>query len=1501
MDSELGELIRRGEPDDVVEALVRLRDAEQVPGQLRVVSRFGSIVSARVRRGDILAAYQDPGTVSMKAPRFVAPPLDSIPQESAPVTSHADCMTLPPERAPEESSLSTVRPLIGMLDFGFDVTHPLLIHGKNRSKFESIWIQGARNHDGNRFGYGRSLRKQDIDSALEKSQPFAELRYHPDPRGLYEGGTHGTHVAGIMAQVAPEADFIAVHLGIPKLDPTNALSDSSRVVDGLAFIVEEARGRPCTVNMSVGTSAGSEHAGRSLVEQAIDSCLREHTNIVFCQSVGNYFDTATHISNRIRPGERRSHKWYVDHADTTPNEMDVWFAGEDRFAFHIQAPDGGRPFRSVAGGALDLEIDGEVCGRAWHRLHEPNSGLNTFTLYLFENAPTGTWGITLEPLHVSNGRYHAWIERDNGCSACQSRFDDEEADRRFTTNVLANSELAIASGAYDPVTENLGRFSSSGPSTDGRMKPEIIAPGVGILSAKSASYDEKRSANEYVRMSGTSMASPHTTASIALARAAASRPLTVAEIRTLLQRSARRIDVDKADKDRIGFGALNTEKLVSMAIQLTSTPVTDFVVSEEGIGSGSEPGKKTSEASTAENLTEPEITGSETAFDRSSSPEESIVSDDNAVTEQSQALRLDPAPISEDNDIVIVIQVIGRPGDVGQFWADRARPNRNDWDHPLSELELSYVQSMRASSVPNILRMRAPVNPSAPSQEERAAATRLFGGASGTAMRRYANYENRRRILAHYVWTHPATVRLQLGLYRLVRDVNPLHFALERGWQIGSGREMFTRQEVSRLGAAFEFVASLALVYGIGRVIRAVRPSSGRTYSGDLTDPIYDLPRSGGMRVNGRWYTEHALERMAPDIPQVRAQIRTRISQRLARLGIDQNHPAYGRVLQRALEKVNPRGVPPSVVEAEIIRPGSTNVRVITANRKQVVVTVIPRRRVSAPATESDTLTWRVEINEAEVEESGPPAGQCTPFLPPAGGSYTDFVRPPTYGSIDLLINGRDSGGSGPDVDRTEPLDAMQRIVQGLSSGDSVYLSAWFFGPATALMAGSYRGVTNWGLLFAAKAAEGVKIRILINDFDPISGMDRWLENDSLRPMRRIVAAIPVATRDNLKFVVSRHPASFGRLRSSLAGRASIAIGSHHQKFMVVRRGNETTAFCGGLDIESRKVPASWSYGGLIGWHDLHLKLKGPITRDLETEFVMRWNRERSNARNRRLPGWRPFERLAVNALSREDRAAGKRRQRMQMTRTVSSGATVAAYSNNRRDIRESYRRIINCAARFLYLENQYYRDISLADDIVRRGREVPELRVIIVVVASAADDDGNNQLTRHGDYLQYETLRRIAAGLGSGRVGIYTMMGRAVHSKLIIADDRYLSIGSANANVRSFDLDSELNVTVDDASFARSSRLRLWSHNLGESQSTVRGWRANQFVNEWNRVSRANRSVPDPRRMRGEGVVIYNYAANRGRKSPIVPDYLVNLDLAPERPMFAGLPRQASPNRRIA
>lgn len=300
------------------------------------------------------------------------------------------------------------------------------------------------------------------------------------------------------------------------------------------------------------------------------------------------------------------------------------------------------------------------------------------------------------------------------------------------------------------------------------------------------------------------------------------------------------------------------------------------------------------------------------------------------------------APNLAENDIVYSISELQKPIPVREFWHAHAETNRAAWAHPLSEIEQGYIDAFTDPSTPAPLRMSSPVNPTNLTSEDLDRANRFFGTGTGAA-EQYANYENRERIMAHYFYRHPATVRLLLGFYRFFRDINPVHFAFERGWQIGGGREMFTGEEASRLGAAFEFAASLAIVYGLGKAVQGTRPQSGTPPSPQrpLDSPIWDLPaEGGGMRLNGRWYTEHALERMAPNTLAVRTQIEIRVRARLERIGIRPEHPAYDKIMK----KIDPRGISPRVVEAEIMKPGSTNVRVITANRGQRVVTVMPRK-----------------------------------------------------------------------------------------------------------------------------------------------------------------------------------------------------------------------------------------------------------------------------------------------------------------------------------------------------------------------------------------------------------------------------------------------------------------------------------------------------------------------------------------------------------------------------
>jgi serine protease AprX len=106
-----------------------------------------------------------------------------------------------------------------------------------------------------------------------------------------------------------------------------------------------------------------------------------------------------------------------------------------------------------------------------------------------------------------------------GALAAQQRTTN--AGMQVTINDPGNAELAITVGSTHremPHVYGVSYFSSKGPTGDGRMKPDVVAPGEKILSAATGKLLIDRAEGkqcEYVEDSGTSMAAPHVSGVIA--------------------------------------------------------------------------------------------------------------------------------------------------------------------------------------------------------------------------------------------------------------------------------------------------------------------------------------------------------------------------------------------------------------------------------------------------------------------------------------------------------------------------------------------------------------------------------------------------------------------------------------------------------------------------------------------------------------------------------------------------------------------------------------------------------------------------------------------------------------------------------------------------------------------------------------------------------------------------------------------------------------------------
>jgi subtilisin family serine protease len=109
-----------------------------------------------------------------------------------------------------------------------------------------------------------------------------------------------------------------------------------------------------------------------------------------------------------------------------------------------------------------------------------------------------------------------------------------------TANSPGDQPNLISAGATTN-TDAMATFSSRGPNSQGALKPEVSAPGNNIVSCGTG-------ANNYVTMSGTSMACPHTAGAVALLLSA-NPSWTFTEVFNALTTSAAHPTLSNADRN----------------------------------------------------------------------------------------------------------------------------------------------------------------------------------------------------------------------------------------------------------------------------------------------------------------------------------------------------------------------------------------------------------------------------------------------------------------------------------------------------------------------------------------------------------------------------------------------------------------------------------------------------------------------------------------------------------------------------------------------------------------------------------------------------------------------------------------------------------------------------------------------------------------------------------------------------------------------------------------
>ena len=163
--------------------------------------------------------------------------------------------------------------------------------------------------------------------------------------------------------------------------------------------------------------------------------------------------------------------------------------------------------------------------------------------------------------------------------------------------------------------------------------------------------------------------------------------------------------------------------------------------------------------------------------------------------------------------------------------------------------------------------------------------------------------------------------------------------------------------------------------------------------------------------------------------------------------------------------------------------------------------------------------------------------------------------------------------------------------------------------------------------------------------------------------------------------------------------------------------------------------------------------------------------------------------------------------------------------------ILESMAKAITAAEEYIFIEDQYFRAPALNDYLIATLLDKPQVE-LIVVTKPVADYDGGAKYTYLSDQLfrdlvpdQYLLLQLktfdvvLEEGTFWDTRDLY-FQDIDTHSKLLIVDDHFMSVGSANKNNRAMLYDGELNVAVLDEEWVRAERTRLFENLVGPDRA---------------------------------------------------------------------------------
>ena len=595
-------------------------------------TKYGNIASGRITREDLYVLLRDENVSNIEiANRFISPrPLNDKSRTHSNVNA-----------ALESNGGSGV--VLGIIDIGFQTTHPTFYnttddYNKGSLKIKRFWHQGYPNQDGPApFKYGILFSDS---SSITKAVDY-DGTHGTHVAGIAGGSGLGGAVQttidpldpynkGLLYKgMAPKSDLVFV--GIKYKNDTiggSALGDllvaNNTILDGFDYVFNYADSvrMPAVCNLSWGMHTGP-HDGTSLFDIALDAIveqpnkwkLRNDGRIV----VGANGNSATHNMHvKIEVNGDTISTLAMDRSRTnykTENVYcDFWAEENSNLKMEISVIDS-LDNEIVSTGFMDFHQDENTDITLYNNndtfrvlvlrqsqyvnngksnnlvMAEVNSNKRFIKISFRGNGTVHGWnsGRTYEwtagtfRSYIKEYKPNNWIEGDanntmieNGGTAKNIISVGSYNNRVNWTDYTGvfRSDSTIPAG-------KISNFSSRGPTIDGRMKPDITAPGQYIASSYHKDQVPGWLKNQilsldtfdgdpvyYAMASGTSMASPHVAGIVALALEKSAGLLDVERMKLVLESSYYRDGYTGSDANNTyGIGKIDAIQTLFNSIE----------------------------------------------------------------------------------------------------------------------------------------------------------------------------------------------------------------------------------------------------------------------------------------------------------------------------------------------------------------------------------------------------------------------------------------------------------------------------------------------------------------------------------------------------------------------------------------------------------------------------------------------------------------------------------------------------------------------------------------------------------------------------------------------------------------------------------------------------------------------------------------------------------------------------------------------------------------------